>query len=861
MGKQSRRKKGNRRSANNDKSINAATTEATNNTTVTQALTTPAEPSKSNLVNRIRHGDLRLRHGALTAASATIFSPESLANKAPINMELIQAMSERIMDDDAPCAMCALGCLGNYILFHDYSDTLPSANKSNKVETLLTPILLAKLDKACQHVQLLSTQMLEFQVELQQAAVTDELILINAQETDAAIAGAGGSTSIDARDSTNTNTNTNNSNNNHNRNNQKSKKKKTNGKSIDKYALAIMEEYSIQSLCLHALCGVVESTATNNESSSILYHQRDQFLAITMRSFLLAAETITALLTADSLATQTIATKENQSNVISDVLIYAARTIHSSCDDNPTLVTSLLKSQTFTNIVSSIANTALPPKARLHCCGIMIITHQVVPSKEMEQIVLNSLPLLCKCTVHNNDIASALHRQVKDSHAQLLEEKNDELIEKDIIRMVDKKKESARVIVKRQKQMKKDAKAKERADAEMEKDDDLEGEGKSCDDAEMDKDKDKEAAEQALLEKDQAKEEAEEKYEKALSAWKNACLPLKLSIEIITNSFAIAGGDDRVDDENDDYDDDMAWDSDQEEKLLKEAQTQNQSFALSKDDELFLNQVVASGLPDRVLAVFGSIFMALVNSGKNNETIHPEVLEDLSEVLSKCSPCLGNIACNLQNSWKCDESDVVAMWNDFRQCLQAAKDTNVNGNIPTSAIAATLSIMAAFLRFRPVLVKRVNEKDLEMILSFVRMEVPENSKSEDEAAAVSDIQKDAIGMLGILCSEPHPSTVNEQICDAFVTLLQRAQTTTAAVMGEVINALMDMYSADEEDANNHEAVFRSKGVLNIFEKTVPILKEIIRADESKGNASYEEVEFLKEIGLNATRFIRYKKGH
>jgi hypothetical protein len=72
---------------------------------------------------------------------------------------------------------------------------------------------------------------------------------------------------------------------------------------------------------------------------------------------------------------------------------------------------------------------------------------------------------------------------------------------------------------------------------------------------------------------------------------------------------------------------------------------------------------------------------------------------------------------------------------------------------------------------------------------------------------------------------------------------------------------MDMYSADEEDANNHEAVFRSKGVLNIFEKTVPILKEKIRADESKGNASYEEVEFLKEIGLNATRFIRYKKGH
>ena len=850
MGKQSRRNKGSRRSSNK---ANASTTTQTATQTNTYTAT-----SKSNLVNKLRHADLRLRHGALTAASATIFSPESLANKAPINMELIQAMSERIMDDDAPCAMCALGCLGNYILFQDY--------KTNKVETLLTPILLTKLDKACQHVQLLSTQMMEYQDKQQQVAA-EELMLLNTHETGTTTEGI----STDAKNSTSTSTNA---------NNHKSKKKKPSGKSIDKYALAIMEQYSIQSLCLHALCGVVESTATNNESSSILHHQRDQFLSATMRSFNLAKETITALLTAkfDSLAIQFIATKENQSNIISDVLIYAARTIHSSCDDNPALVTSLLKlestssqsqpqSQSYhESIVSCIANTALPPKARLHCCGIAIITHQAVPSKKMEQIVKSEcLPLLCKCTVYNNEIASALHLQVKESHAQLLEEKNDESIEKDIIRMVDKKKESARVIVKRQKQMKKDAKAKERADAEMmvmDKAGDDEGQSGddgagAGDDAEMDK----EAAEKAV-DKDQAKEEAEEKYEKSLSAWKNACLPLKLSIEIITNSFAIAGGDDRGNDVQDnDYDDDMAWDSDQEEKLLAEAQAQNQGFVLSKDDELFLNQVVASGLPDLVLGVFGSIFMALVNSGKTNESIHPEVLEDLSEVLSKCSPCLGNIACNLQNSWKCNEAEVAVMWNDFRQCLQAAKDTNINGNIPISAVAATLSIMGAFLRFRPVLVNSVNEKDLEMILSFVRMEVPENSKSEDETATVSDIQKDAIGMLGILCSEPHPSTVNEQMCEAFLTLLQRTQTTTAAVMGEVLNALMDMYSADEGDANNHEAVFRSKGVLDVFQKTVPILKEKIRADEIKGNVSYEEIEFLKEIRLNATRFIRYKKGH
>ena len=41
--------------------------------------------------------------------------------------------------------------------------------------------------------------------------------------------------------------------------------------------------------------------------------------------------------------------------------------------------------------------------------------------------------------------------------------------------------------------------------------------------------------------------------------------------------------------------------------VLAEARAENQSVALSRDDELFLNQVVASGLPDVVLAVLDSI--------------------------------------------------------------------------------------------------------------------------------------------------------------------------------------------------------------------------------------------------------------
>jgi len=68
-----------------------------------------------------------------------------------------------------------------------------------------------------------------------------------------------------------------------------------------------------------------------------------------------------------------------------------------------------------------------------------------------------------------------------------------------------------------------------------------------------DSEMDKEAAKKAAVE-DQAKEEAEEKYEKALNSWKDACLPLKLSIEVVTNAFTVTGGDDGGYSQNDDYD-------------------------------------------------------------------------------------------------------------------------------------------------------------------------------------------------------------------------------------------------------------------------------------------------------------------
>lgn len=160
-----------------------------------------------------------------------------------------------------------------------------------------------------------------------------------------------------------------------------------------------------------------------------------------------------------------------------------------------------------------------------------------------------------------------------------------------------------------------------------------------------------------------------------------------------------------------------------------------------------------------------------------------------------------------------EKIDLATMWNEFGQCLQAAQDTTIHQNIHVLAIAAPLHTMGAFLRF-PVLMKFVNKNDLEMNLSFVLMQVPANSKSGDEAVVVSDFQIDAIEIIRMLSSEPRPSTIHEHI------------------LCEVLNALMDIYSADEGDANRL-LVMQISTRLVLFLKSVLIFKKKICGHDTK----------------------------
>lgn len=766
MGKQSRRHK------NHKKSSKPAT----------EAKGSAAPPSKLNIVNKIRHGDVRVRHGALSALSTTTFSPEHLSKNRNISLELVKAIAERILDDDVPISSCALGCIGNYVIFQDPQRL--QLNQYQGMEALLTPILLSKMKKTCDYIQ-------NF---LQENVSTEEI-------------------EIDKSEHLKTIPSSTTSNNN---------------------VLIIMEQWSILSLCLHALCGLIESFSTTDASSAILHIQKQEFLSNTMCTLSLATNTIMKIQNANADFEKLLAAKENDSNIISDVIIYAMRTLHSSCDDNPEVVNTMLGAEQEWDIIQSlISNSYIPMLARLHSCGIIIAALQAQPDNGRLFKILASLviPLLGQCSLYHSDIAQALYTQVNESYIALRKEKDDESIEKDIIRMVDKRKESARSIARRQKEMKT-----------------IKSEDATNNEEEINK-----------IAPCEEQIQAEDVYEKSVMAWKNACLPLKLSLEIIANLFTI-GSPDNVDD----FEDVDGWDV--EDDIVEEpSNTQNamktSTDTRSKENEELMQQISNSGIADRVLLVFGTVLLEIMNKGSSN-SIPKEAMDDLLEVVTNCGLCLCNAFCNL-NYWKEKHTECMATWKEFMNFLVSVKDMSNNlemTSIPMPAIASVMSTMCSILRFRPILVQSVDENDLDLIMAYLSIQTPEDSVTTkaDDFIAASDVQKDCVGMLGILCSQPHPDEVNEKICCLLLNVLTRSKSTSVAVLSEILNALMDMYSADEGDPGNHESVFRKKNVIQAFEEVVPILKRKIREKEMK-DFTEDDLEYWKETAFNSMRFIKYKK--
>mmetsp|Transcript_1742 Transcript_1742/g.2504 ORF Transcript_1742/g.2504 Transcript_1742/m.2504 type:complete len:841 (-) Transcript_1742:161-2683(-) len=824
---------------------------ASNSTTSSNDDTNASSCGSQILINRIRHGDTRVRHGTLTALASTIFSSESLSSsngkiqqstgRRSINEALLKAMSDRIFDDDVPCAACAVGCLSNYILFGPGSNSNFSDEKSNACR-IIGPILHARVMKICDaisHMQVDLNSVVTKKLTVDNECDSNQLILVPEQEC-------------------------------------KTKKKKKNSQinkinnnsEVNSLQLRIKEQWSLLSLCLRALCGLVETYDHDVENADVLQatvnvidlsiknYSNDSNPNACTRTLFCDPNPPTNTTTLDDTLQANKISENMGENPIEECFVYASRTIHSLMDENLLMaqqLQSLSLGVSWDMIQSVVVNSNYPALARLHCAGIIVTVRQVLVGamdnsssltnhdkegckKKVEQsmdpfLSSNIIPLLSGLLVYNPAIAMELISKINETKKLTEDEMEDEKMELEAIQKIEKQ----RQIGKENKQRKGKKEKMDTAEYAQRRDKSKNNQGKSLSSSGNDR-----------------KEGASSMHEEASLDWIRACMPLKLAIEIATNLCAGS-----INDRNDLEDFDMNSDSD---SVVVDDIGDRKSNPL--DVNLFY-VIQQARIPDQILSLLGGIVTFILENG---QLIPKNSAEDLCDVMSKCSSCLGNALCSLP-SWKTNEQESSATWKElcsalFSSFYSSGNEVKQSGQyLPVSGISALTSIMTAFIRMRSNLIGSIEENDLDIIISCLNIDshiIMNEKLDSDNISAVSNIQRDAIIMLTSLCSKPHTHTINDRICSVLLVTLAKL-TTCARVMSEILNGLMDMYSSDENDPNNHEVIFKSRHVLEVIQKSLPHLESKIKQQESQNTATNEDLEFWEETILNSKRFIQYKK--
>jgi len=829
--------------------------------------------SSAGILGRIRHGDPRVRLGALTALSATVLSADVLSadadaaaaaasrnddimganssrssknnsNKKNVSDGLLKAIAERILDPDVPVALNAAGCISNYTQFSSdvedaYDFSAGSGSNIVRNSSILAGIgevLLGRIDKCRIDIERMGQGLAAAATvaasEVAAAATPDHV-----EEADI----------MDTADANTTDTCS--------KNKMRKKKKKTKPTSnavtphntVEKMMRSLDQQWVLANLCLTALSALVERSPTALERLGGDGHV--SLINDTVGILSLAAQFLT---TAGSNGGGVIMDDATTKSV-SDAASSSARCIHSALDENLPLLRSLLSTPTaLQTLVSTIESGTMPSLARLHCAGALVTCRHLLPRTasanddcldakldEMDGVVTSVvLPLLVQYLDYRPDVANALAARIMASEKDILAEMEEARMEREVEKEVKGRHESARSIARRQKAIKEQKRAAAATAA-------VEG----MDEDEMKGDSNLSKAAQERAEGGgggNVVETAEDLYDKAVEAWRASCLPLKLAVEVTANLCA-GSGQDQVGPsfERGMEDDEMMWNSDDEADLVAASSASSSRGAAksnSKDEKLFA-EVVRMNVPDRVVEVVKAI-MNMSSCGSNSGSVPDVVGEDLCELLSKSCVCATNAACSV-NVWAEAPEASRKVWSDL--CIMT-KGSLGDDSIAVAGRAAVISIMLSLLRDRSALVSSIGEEDLKTILAQLGHEGDE----------MVDIRRDAVAMLGILCSAPHSDAVNAAVCDVFLAALTRDDE-RVAVLAEVLNVMMDMYSADETDEGNHEEIFKQKNVLQAFQRMAPILKRKISLE--RGVASPAEIEMWKETSLNTSRFIKYKKGH
>lgn len=645
----------------------------------------------STVLQRLRHADARTRHAALAALATTVLDPESLG-KRQVKLDLLQAIRERVMDDDLECAQAAAGCLANYISYGQQENHM-------EVTASWTVVLMQRL-KTC--------------AEQLKNQPTNRWLALTMQ-------------------------------------------------------------------CLHALCSLIE---TNIHALERLTKNN-------------SIPTILSLIqygTIELERNQSVASPSppRDASLLENMVIYAARTLHSALDDNHELLNQwmIADPSSWGSIQASCRNQALPVTCRLHCAGCLVTARLLSCDDALQSAVMtDAIPLLHSMLELN--LQSGIVEHYMECHKKWLEEEADGNLEREAIQAVNRRREPARSIARRQKEMKAEKMKAEKAimdDDEKEEVDVVDSDSKQI---------------------PPVVDDAREVLEKARDAWHNVVEPLELALEILANLTSLGPQDPPMDGLNTDD----GWDPEDEAMMIAQHE-EMEEVTLSPQDDALIRAVVVAQIPARLVSLLKHLCEPLPHN------ILPDVKEDIVQLQSKCAACLGNCVGEHFPNW------TKGLLQELRLALEAS-----NGN-PSIANALT-----AALKSRPELRKQCEAPELDL---FLRL------------ASSSPCQKEAVEMLGILCSmEPHPEEVNRKVCHVLMSITSKK----SAVINEILNALMDIYGDD----GCHPRVFSELGVLEYFRRAIPSFKKVIQCDRDE--ASVEEVEQWKETASNASRFLSYKKGH
>eukprot|EP00584_Thalassiosira_punctigera_P002891 CAMPEP_0172533846 /NCGR_PEP_ID=MMETSP1067-20121228/6409_1 /TAXON_ID=265564 ORGANISM="Thalassiosira punctigera, Strain Tpunct2005C2" /NCGR_SAMPLE_ID=MMETSP1067 /ASSEMBLY_ACC=CAM_ASM_000444 /LENGTH=928 /DNA_ID=CAMNT_0013318551 /DNA_START=185 /DNA_END=2971 /DNA_ORIENTATION=+ len=647
----------------------------------------------ANIVKKIRHGDPRVRHAALVALSSTLFDSQSLSNAAGKNSEgkrsaaartatnasdlvLLRTLAERVLDPDAPCAAAAAGCLSNYVSFYcgggEGGTEEINGNDLEVASDVMVPILLRRMQMSLGTIRTMGQQ------------ITSDCSWAGSGCKKKSVKKGGGKKGKSA------NVNL----------------KPDEASAVDKRWLSLEEQWSLLSLSLLALAGLVENCPqAAARSGAGAFSQLLEVLPLADDSLQLLSTTAIGGNTGNNSISSSIL-QEKGGGTISDAAANASRALHSLLDDNASVINFILvgtAAASFENstaaatpsvsfavtlLTNAIINKQFSDVTRLHAAGsVLSLWRALVLERELpehvttgeEQLVL----ALQLCTIDvvvpllgsifdfdDNDDASSSKRILSQMIAlsrKLSAIKQDERMESQIEKEVNARKEPARQIARRQKKMKEEKKKQEKETVPKKEDDGMDIEvmeevqyAKTYKEIEGDKEGGsvamvvEEGDEEGSNTRNKAEEgDLKQELDSVVRAWGDLVGSHKLALELVANLCSSAHeeeGDDvnsRVIYKEDD--DEQMWDSDDEAKLVAAASTSSrgEEMTASPHERAVYGSMASNRLPEKILTFFRRWmeFLPAASADRGEDSAAPTLVrDDIEEVLSTCALCLGNIA-------------------------------------------------------------------------------------------------------------------------------------------------------------------------------------------------------------------------